>query len=287
MLPPSGPLGALARSGRETPERPVLFFVRGLDWRWLSYQEAGERIGGLAARLDSLPHGARTGFPATGGLSSLLLDLAVRSTGRIAVPVGPLDAEADRDPELARLGAEAFAALPGFAPSRTLPTVEVPDPFTLSGALPEGEGGVLIEEDGGGTRIASAVEIARAGERFERALAANATRPPREIVLLGPPSRRETDRAFSDGALRTGAACLFEPDPAARAASAAWGRVTVYAGSAAELAELALRAKSAQRVPLSRSRLPFDRLHTVFPTGGEGLDPAAAAAWRALGVEIG
>src|SRR6185295_9353603 len=263
-----------------------LFFVRGLDWRWLSYKEAAERTGGLAARLESLPLKARTGFPATAGLSSLLLDLAIRSTDRIAVPIGPLDAESERDPELARLGAEAFLALPGFAPSLTLPTVEIPDPSPLSGVLPAGEGGLLIEDDGA-TRIASAQEIATAGERFERALGETRRRPPREIVVIGPPSRRQIDRAFSDWALRSGAACLFEPQLQARAASAAWGRVTVYAGTHSELAELAGRARSAQRVPSSRQGLPFDRLHTVFSTDPQGLDPAAVEEWRALGVEIG
>ncbi len=286
MLPPPGPLGALARRAVETPERPFLFFVRGLDWRWLSYKEAAERIGGVAARLDRLPAGARTAFPSTAGLSSLLLDLALRSTNRIAVPIGPLDAEAERDPELARLGAEAFASLPGFAPSRTLPTAEIPDPFTLSGALPGGEGGVLIEA-GGEVKIASPDEIAAADERFERALSPKSERAVREIVLLGSPSRVLIERALSDVALRTGAACLFEPDLRARAASAAWGRVTMHAGSASELAELFGRAKSAQRVPLSRSRLPFGRLHTVFCTDGQGLDPASVEAWRALGVAVG
>jgi hypothetical protein len=285
MLPLPGPLRALARWAVETPERPFLFFVRGFDWRWLSYKEAAERIGGLAARLASLPTGARTGFPSTAGLSSLLLDLAIRSTDRIAAPIGPLEAEPERDPELARLGAEAFAALPGFAPSRTLPTVEIPDPFTLSGALPEGDGDILIEEDQA-TRIASPEEIATAGEGFER-VAASAKRPAREIVVVGPPSRALIDRAFSDWAFRSGAACLFEPDSRARAASAAWGRVTIHAGSASELAELFGRARSAQRVPLSRSRLPFDRLHTVFSTDVEGLDPASVEAWRALGVAVG
>ncbi len=286
MLPQPGPLSALARRAVETPERPFLFFVRGLDWRWLPYKEAAERVGGLAVRLEALPPGARVGCPATGGLSSLLLDLAIRSTDRIAVPVGPLDAEAARDPELARLGAEAFASLPGFAPSLTVPTFEIPDPFTLSGALPGGEGGVLIEEDGA-TRISSAEEVTAAGGRFDRALTAVARRPALEIVVIGPPSRVLIDRAWSDWAVRSGAACLFEPDPAARAASAAWGRVTVHAASAAELAELAGRAAKAQRVPLSRSRLPFDRLHTVFPTDRQGLDPAAVETWRSQGVEIG
>lgn len=285
MLPQPGPLRALARLGLDTPERPFLFFAHGLDWRWLSYQEAVSRIGGLAARLSDLAAGARTGFPATAGLSSLLVDLAIRATDRIAVPVGPLEAEAERDPELARLGAEAFVSLPGFAPSRTLPTVEISDPFTLSGALPGGEGGVLVEV-GGAPRIASAEEIAALGERFERALAALAKRPPREIVVVGPPSRVLIDRAFSDWVFRSGAACLFEPDPTARAASAAWGRVTVHAGSASELAELAGRARSAQRVPLSRSRLPFDRLHTVFCTDPAGLDSASVEVWRGLGVAV-
>ena len=286
MPPLPGPPRVLARRAVESPERPFLFFVRGLDWRWLSYREAAERIGGLAARLGSLPAGVRVGFPATGGFLSYLLDLAVRSTDRTAVAIGPLDAEAERDPELARLGAEAFLALPGFAPSRTVPTVEIPDPFTLSGELPVGDGGVLIEE-AGAPRVASTEEIAWAGERFDRAVAGAAKRPAREIVVVGPPSRIFVDRAFSDWAIRSGAACLFEPDGSARAASAAWGRVTVHAGNAAELAELAVRAKSAQRVPFSRSGLPFGRLHTVFPTDGTGLDPAAADAWRSRGVAVG
>ena len=286
MLPPPGPIGALALRAAETPERPFLFHLRGLDWRWLSYREAAGRIGGVAARLGTLPPGVRVGFPATGGLFSYLLDLAVRSTGRIAIPVGPLDSEAARDPELARLGAEAFLALPGFAPSRTVPTLEIPDPFQLSGELPGGEGGVLIEEDGAAWDE-SPEKVGAAGERFDRAVSAARKRPAREIVVVGPPSRIFIDRAFSDWAVRSGAACLFEPDESARAASAAWGRVSVHAGSAVELAELVGRARSAQRVPFSRSGLPFGRLHTVFPTDGAGLDPAATEAWRSLGVAVG
>ncbi len=289
MLEPPGPAGALARHAVATPERPFLFFVRGLDWRWLSFGEVAERVGGLAARLDRLPEGARTGFPATAGVSSLLFDLAIRATDRIAVPIGPLLSESERDPELLRLDAQAFLAPPGFAPSQTMPTVEIPDPFTLAGALPGGEGGVLIEEDGA-ARVASSEEVAAAGERFESVIeerAKHAKCPPREIVVVGPPSRREIDRAFSDGALRSGAACLFEPDPVARAASAAWGRVTIHLGSAAELAELRGRSRVAQKVPFSRSRLPFGRLHTVFCSDRQGLAPEEVESWRALGVAVG
>jgi hypothetical protein len=286
MLSTPGPLRALAQFAAETPERPFLFFVRGLDWRWLSYRETAERVGGLAERLAGPAVAVRTGFPATAGISSLLLDLAIRATARVAVPIGPLGAAAERDPELARLGTDAFLAPPGFAPSSTVPTVEIPDPLTLSGELPEGEGGVLLEASGE-TRIASSSEIAAAGERFERPVAGTANRAAREIVVVGPPCRREIDRAFSDWAFRTGAACLFEPDPAARAATAAWGRVTIHAGSAAELAELEGRAWRAQKVPFSRSRLPFSRLHTVFCTDPEGLDRTATESWRTWGVEIG
>ncbi len=288
MLEPPGSVGALRRFAVETPERPFLFFVRGLDWRWLSFVEVAERVGGLAARLDRLPEGARIGFPATAGVSSLLFDLAIRATDRIAVPIGPLGAESERDPELARLGAEAFLAPPGFAPSLAIPTVEIPDPFTLSAALPDGEGGVLIETGGESEmepRIASGAEIVTVGGRFESA--GRAKWPAREIVVVGPPSRREIDRAFSDWALRSGAACLFEPDPAARAASAAWGRVTIHFGSEAELSELRGRARVAQKVPFSRSRLPFGRLHTVFCSDRQGLAQEEIESWRSLGVAVG
>ena len=110
--------------------------------------------------------------------------------------------------------------------------------------------------------------------------------PDRVIVVIGPPSRTLAERALLAWAVRCGAACLFEPDPSARAASAAWGRSTVHLGSAAELAELFERSRRSQRVPFSRSRQPFDRLHTIFPTGEE-LDSEAAERWRALGVRIG
>ncbi len=289
-IDPLGMIAALARAAAATPERPFLFFVRGLDWRWLSYRETAERVGGVGSRLAGLPSGVPVGFPATAGLSSLLVDLAIRATGRAAVPVGPLDSEPERDPELARLGARAFVSLPGFAPSATVPTVEMPDPLTLSGVLPDrnGDGGALIEADGC-ARIATPEEIAEAAKRFERPVAANPApsfSSRREIAVVGSPSRALAERPFLDWAVRSGAACLFEPDPSARAASAAWGRSTVHLGSAVELVELFERARRAQRVPFSRSRLPFDRLHTVFPTG-EGLPPKAAEEWRALGVRIG
>lgn len=115
---------------------------------------------------------------------------------------------------------------------------------------------------------------------------------------LGPPEARDVlvvqghladpaERRLLAWATLTGAALLFEPDPAAYVQAAAWARPTVFQGTAAEIA--ALRRKAASyRAPLprwlQRRRLPFGRLRALLPLGA--LPSEETLFWTGQGVGI-
>jgi hypothetical protein len=97
------------------------------------------------------------------------------------------------------------------------------------------------------------------------------------------------ERRLLAWATLTGAALLFEPDPAAYVQAAAWARPTVFQGTAAEVAALRREAVSF-RPPLPRwlrrrrPVLPFDRLRALLPL--EPLPPEESAFWSGQGVRI-
>lgn len=140
-----------------------------------------------------------------------------------------------------------------------------------------------------------------AGERLEALLAASdrrVPRPRREVVVLAPPVRREG--GLLPWAVLVGAVVVVEPSAAARVATAAWARPTVFRGDAAEVAALAAEAAKAERAGWRGAwrRLrrtlgaepppppPFGRLHTLLlrpPPAGADAD---LDFWRRRGVAV-
>ncbi|MBZ0113559.1 MAG: hypothetical protein K8J08_13935 [Thermoanaerobaculia bacterium] len=126
------------------PEQPVLFFLRGGQWRWWSYRElatAGARVAAALSGPEAEPspearpgHEQRVSFQVERSRHSLAIDLAVRTLGRVSAPEGSVGAGAIpteveslfRPPELdkgaARGGCDPMAEL------RPMGSVEVKSP---------------------------------------------------------------------------------------------------------------------------------------------------------------
>ncbi|HEY4561865.1 MAG TPA: hypothetical protein VIJ36_02745, partial [Thermoanaerobaculia bacterium] len=119
-------------------------------------------------------------------------------------------------------------------------------------------------------------EIAASGERLQRLIGETGAR---EIVVLGGPLEDPLERAMIAWATLSGAAVVLEPDPALRAATAAWVRPTVFHGTPAEIADL--RARVGKR---RKGRLPFRRLRTVLVSGE--ISEEEAGFWRERGVAL-
>ena len=122
----------------------------------------------------------------------------------------------------------------------------------------------------------TAAELVAAGERLRADIGASDSR---EIVVLGGALGDPVERTMLSWATLTGAAVVLEPDPALRAATAAWVRPTVFHGTPAEIAELRARVKK-------KRGLPFRRLRTVLVSGWQVLAPEDEAFWRQRGVQV-
>jgi hypothetical protein len=108
----------------------------------------------------------------------------------------------------------------------------------------------------------------------------------REIVVLGGALEIPEERAMLSWATVAGAAVVLEPNPALRAATAAWVRPTVFHGTPEEVA--ALRRWVEREKPgflRRRPRLPFRRLRTLLVMGGP-LPPQEEKFWRERGVRV-
>lgn len=107
----------------------------------------------------------------------------------------------------------------------------------------------------------------------------------RDIVVSGHRLANSTEQTLLAWATLTGAALLFEPDPAFYVPAAAWARPTVFQGTAAEIAALRREAQSFRpAVPFRRPRLPFGRLRALLP-----LDPLTdddQSFWTSRGTKI-
>lgn len=117
-------------------------------------------------------------------------------------------------------------------------------------------------------------EIVAAGERLQGEIGEAGGR---QIVVLGGPLEDPLERTMMAWATLSGAAVVLEPEPALRAATAAWVRPTVFHGTPGEIADLRARAGKARK-----GRLPFRRLRTVVVAGT--LPAEEAAFWRERGV---
>lgn len=126
------------------------------------------------------------------------------------------------------------------------------------------QGGVVA----GGIEISSE-ELAVAAERLEiPAMAAGR----RDVMVLGGFAGSWPERLLLSWATVTGAALLFEPDTPSFVQTAVWARVTVFAGTAADLVLLRAaveRDEAGFRIFGRKRRSPLGRLRAVVVTAGD------------------
>lgn len=181
------------------------------------------------------------------------------------------------------LRAEGLASLPPGT-RVTVPDIPLPDSVVLDLAVqaagldtePEGEAGRFVE--------LSQADLLAAVQRIQDEIPLP-PKPRREILVAGRSLFDPTDRALLAWATVAGAAVLLEPQPGARAATAAWARPTLFHGTAEEIASLRRLAGSGRRWWCRTPGLPFGRLRVLFVTGGD-LPEEEAAFWKGRGVKL-
>jgi hypothetical protein len=241
--PPNLP-SALQRHAAFDPEEPWLFHAMGWDWAWRSWGELARWLDAWVEPLSGLPPGSRASFLYKSLPESVILDLAIQAAGLVSAPAAARGA----DPWIEIEGGEVRISPPG-----------PPSP--------------------GGEPVAwTAAELAAAGERLGEEIGPGEGR---EIAVLGGPLESPVERTMLAWATLAGAAVVLEPDPALRAATAAWARPTVFHGSPDEIAALRAWAEKERG-----RRLPFRRLRTVLVSGDGTLAAADAAFWRGRGVRV-
>lgn len=145
-------------------------------------------------------------------------------------------------------------------------------PVRLGGGVIVGEGQVSSEE------------LTTAAERLE------VPESPRErdIMVLGGFAGSWPERLLLSWATVTGAALLCEPDPPSFVQTAVWARVTIFAGTAADLVLLRAsleRDEAGFRIFGRRRRPPLGRLRAVVITEGD-LPAEERAFWDERGVPV-
>ncbi len=265
--PPNLPAALLHRAATDA-EEPWLFRSAGWDWVWNPWGELARWMDGWRDGLSALPPGARAGFPYRPHPESVVLDLAIQAAGLVSVPGE-------------RREGDFWVEIAGGA-VKTSP----PDPTGADVA--SSRGGSLLEASrpAGGAVVTAggepvewtAAELVAAGERLQNEIGETGDR---EIVVLGGALSDPLERTMLSWATLAGAAVVLEPDPALRAATAAWVRPTVFHGTPEEIAALRTRVRKKRG-----GRLPFRRLRTVLVAGPETLAPEDEAFWRERGVEV-
>jgi hypothetical protein len=245
-VPPSLPAALLQRAEAD-PEEPWLFRAEGWDWRWHPWGELAGWMENWAGRLTVHSAGSRTAFLDRHDPQSLILDLAIQAAGLVSVP-------------LPERGGEPLWIDP-------LP------PGAASGRPLEREPGGVVVRTGEWT----AAELVAAGERLREVIP---IQKKREIVVLGGSLQDPVERTMLAWATLAGAAIVLEPNPALRAATAAWARPTVFHGSPGQIAELRTHVAKVRKW-----RLPFRRLRTVLVSGEMAAEDQAF--WREQGVRVG
>jgi len=248
--PPNLPAALLRRAAAD-PEEPWLFRAEGWDWVWHPWRELARWMEDWREPLSALPAGARTGFAYAPRPEFVILDLAIQAAGLLSAPGERREADA---------------------------WVEIADgKLDISPGSPSsGNAGGAVVTVAGEPVEWTAAELAAAGERLRADIG---TSDRREIVVLGGALADPVERTMLSWATLTGAAVVLEPDPALRAATAAWARPTVFHGTPAEIADLRARVKK-------KGGLPFRRLRTVLVSGWQVLPPEDEAFWRQRGVQV-
>ena len=248
--PPNLPAALLRRAAAD-PEEPWLFRAEGWDWVWHPWRELARWMEGWQEPLSALPTGTRTGFPYAPRPEFVILDLAIQAAGLLPAPGERREGDA---------------------------WVEIADGklnVSSGSHSSESAGGALVTVAGEPVEW-TAAELVAAGERLQKDIGASEAR---EIVVLGGTLGDPVERTMLSWATLTGAAVVLEPDPALRAATAAWVRPTVFHGTPAEIADLRTRVKK-------KRGLPFRRLRTVLVAGWQVLAPEDEAFWRERGVQV-
>jgi hypothetical protein len=244
-VPPSLPAALLQRAEAD-PEEPWLFRAEGWDWRWHSWGELAGWMEGWAGRLRAHPPRSRAAFLDRHDPESLILDLAVQAAGLVSVPV------LERGEE----------------------------PLWIDPLPPEAASGRSLEREPGGAVVRTgewtAAELVAAGERLREVIP---IQKKREIVVLGGSLQDPVERTMLAWATLAGAAVVLEPNPALRAATAAWVRPTVFHGSPEQIAELRRSVKKVRK-----GRLPFRRLRAVLAAGEMAAEDQAF--WESRGVSV-
>ena len=239
MAPPPSLPAALLQRAAAAPEEPWLFRAEGWDWVWHPWRELAGWMERWRETLSALPAGSRAAFRYDARPESVILDLAIQAAGLVSAPNG------GREDSwwIERQGLE----------------IEISPPGPLANRPPSGW---------------TAAEIAAAGEQLQGEIGETEER---DIVVLGGPLEDPLERTMMAWATLSGAAVVLEPDPALRAATAAWVRPTVFHGTPGEIVDLRARVGKARK-----GRLPFRRLRAVVVAGE--LSGEEAAFWRERGV---
>ncbi len=248
--PPNLPAALLQRAAAD-PEEPWLFRAEGWDWVWHPWRELAGWMEDWQQSLSALPAGARTGFHYAPRPEFVILDLAIQAAGRVSAPGERREGDA---------------------------WVEIADGKLniSSGSHSSGHAGAAVVTVAGEPVEWTAAELVAAGERLQADIGISDSR---EIVVLGGTLADPVERTMLSWAALTGAAVVLEPDPALRAATAAWVRPTVFHGTPAEIADLRARVRR-------KRGLPFGRLRTVLVAGWQVLAPEDEAFWQGRGVQV-
>ncbi len=253
MVPPPSLPAALLQRATADPEEPWLFHAEGWDWVWHPWREIAGWMERWREALSPLPAGSRAAFRYDASPESVILDLALQAAGLVSAPNG----EREDSWWIERRGHEIEISPPSSSQERG-----------------NDAGAVVIL--GGRSVEWTTREIVAAGERLQGSIGEAGTR---EIVVLGGPLEDPLERTMMAWATLAGAAVVLEPDPALRAATAAWARPTVFHGTPGEIADLRSRAGKGRK-----GRLPFRRLRTVLVSGE--ISEEEAGFWRERGVGV-
>jgi hypothetical protein len=280
---------------------PWLFYREPPHWRWISYTAAAERLSVYRRQLAALEKCSHIAFPSRPSVSEMLVDLAIRLSGRYSVPVDTGLGAVRVAEEAERRGAGAWIDSRGLGGLRGPPDMrsvvladEARDPLSSEsgGELVERDGGyVVVEEDGGADPGRPGwLEI---GDKHSRRIAGELERglgssQKRDIVLHWRPLDVAGERYLVEWAIRVAAGIVLVPERSSMAATAYWIRPTLVHGTAADLRDLARSLAAAER----RWRLfgtrerRFRRLRAAVLWGSDPLDPETEEFYASLGARV-
>ena len=263
----------MLRRATSSPDAPFLFAPSGLDWRWLSWNAAAHRITALQEELSGLEEGAAVAFEDDLSPDAVLLDLAIRGSGRLAWPVEGSGKLPDGVSRVRWHG-------DGNAPSKAEEGVlSLERPFHFASRGPEASEPVSV---GSEPRLGGAVLRPNrqvAGEAIDGAARALPSPAPirvrRHVTLLTRSLAEPLGRLHLDWSVVSGFAVVTAPGTSA-ASLERWARPTVVAGPFDRLEE----ARGAWR----EARPRWHRLELWLHEAGEAVASEASTWWSERGV---